>query len=370
MDSPPLTGKCEQLPDHMLTCPDISPHLASMSVPIHAVDPRCRAEGHKRTFSFSIGYAFAWALFFEGLFSTLYHLCPSKITFQFDSAFMFVISGLIVVVMYNGIKIKNCQENGKARGNVGAPNFFLAFIVPLYILNYLGSLNHSREGLVPTAAWAVPLALWCFVIVNWVGYKLYFEDWKWYSLLTECINLFCKCKCKRERFGLMIGVGIALFFLCLMTIIDSLPQALLFTCIAESIFVTTMKVCLGRECKCERCSLKRFFTWFYVLITIAFLVSAFHIFKDFPTTDKANTPEKSRNKNHECKWFGFFDYHDIWHFLSSFGLLMGAHLLMYASHDTAPSNASRQQRSEGSSNPGFQSQGNETPMEAVSNQSA
>jgi len=375
---PPLTDNCERLPDHMLICPDISPHLASMSVPIHAADqPPSRAEGQKRKFSFSIGYAFAWALLFEGLFSTLYHLCPSKITFQFDTAFMFVISGLIVVVMYNGIKIKSCQVDGKARGNVGAPNFFLAFIVPLYILNYLGSLNHSREGLVPTAAWAVPLALWCFVIVNWVGYKLYFEDWK------RC-SLFEGHNCKK-CIGLTIGVSIAVLLLCLMTIIDSLPQALLFTCIAESTFVTTMKVCLGRECecvcdckcKCECCSLKRFFTWFYVLITIAFLVSAFYIFKAFPTTDKANTPEKSRNENHECKWFGFFDYHDIWHFLSSFGLLMGAHLLMYASH-TAPSNdsgessfhrvKSRQQRSEGFSNIGFR--GNETPMEAVSNQSA
>ena len=148
-----------------------------------------------------------------------------------------------------------------------------------------------------------------------------------------------------------------------MTIItDSLPQALLFTCIVESILVTRGKVCLGRECecdckcKCECCSLKRFFTWFYVLITIAFLVSAFYIFKAFPRTDKANTPEKSRNQNHECISFGFFDYHDIWHILSSFGLLMGAHLLMYASY-TTPSNASgessfdrlesRQQRSEG-----------------------
>ena len=342
---------------------------------------RCKkmdSEEHKRKFSFSIGYAFAWALFFEGLFSTLYHLCPSKITFQFDTAFMFVMSGLIVVVMYNGIKTKNCQEDGEARDNVGAPNFFLAFIVPLYILNYLGSLNHYREALVPKAAWAVPLALWCFVIVNWVGYKLYFKDWKRCSLLEGD-----KCK---KCIGLTIGVSIAVLLLCLMTIIDSLPQALLFTCIAESIFVTTVKVCLGRECecvcdckcKCECCSLKRFFTWFYVLLTIAFLVSAFCVFKAFPTTDKAKTPAKSRNENDECKWFGFFDYHDIWHFLSSFGLLMGAHLLMYASH-TAPSNdsgessfdtvKSRQQRSEGFSNPGFQSPGNETPMEAVSNQS-
>ena len=85
-----------------------------------------------------------------------------------------------------------------------------------------------------------------------------------------------------------------------------------------------------------------FFEMFFHLVLCidnhSILVSAFYIFKAFPITDKANTPEKSRNENHECKWFGFFDYHDIWHFLSSFGLLMGAHLLMYASY-TAPSNA-------------------------------
>ena len=330
---PPLAeNDPPRLPDHMLICPDISPHLASMSVPNHRATPDDRAEGQKRQFSFSIGYAFAWALLFEGLFSTLYHLCPSKITFQFDMAFMFVISGLIVVVMYNGIKI-NCQEDGEAGGNVGATNLFLVFIVPLYILNYLGSLNHSSKGLVPTAAWAVPLALWCFIIVNWVGYKLYFENWKWYSFLEVCI---CKRECKRKGIGLTIGVGIAVFFLCLITIIDSLPQALLITCIAESVLVTIMKVC--RCCKCERRSWKCFFSYIYVLITAVFLGFALVMFLALPTTDKAKTPEESRNKNEECIWLGFFDYHDLWHISSSFALLMGAHLLMYASY-TAPSNA-------------------------------
>ena len=318
---------------------------------------RCKkmdSEEHKRKFSFSIGYAFAWALFFEGLFSTLYHLCPSKITFQFDTAFMFVISGLIVVVMYNGIEIKNCQEDGTARGNVGATNFFLVFIVPLYILNYLGSLNHSNEGLIPTVAWAVPLALWCFIIVNWVGYKLYFEDWK------QCAVFNLKER-KFKCIGLWIGVILAVGLLCWATIWCSLPDALLFTCIAESIIITMMKVCCRNrseeecECKCDceccssgfECSWKCFLTWIYVLITVVILVSAVVIFEALPTTNKAKTPEKSRNENKECILLGFFDYHDLWHILSSFALLMGAHLVMYASY-TAPSNSS--DRSEGQDN--------------------
>ena len=318
---------------------------------------RCKkmdSEEHKRKFSFSIGYAFAWALFFEGLFSTLYHLCPSKITFQFDTAFMFVISGLIVVVMYNGIEIKNCQEDGTARGNVGATNFFLVFIVPLYILNYLGSLNHSNEGLIPTVAWAVPLALWCFIIVNWVGYKLYFEDWK------QCAVFNLKER-KFKCIGLWIGVILAVGLLCGATIWLSLPDALLFTCIVESIIITMMKVCWRNrseekcecECDCEccssgfECSWKCFLTWIYVLITVVILVSAVVIFEALPTTNKAQTPEKSRNENKECILLGFFDYHDLWHILSSFALLMGAHLVMYASY-TAPRNSS--DRSEGQDN--------------------
>ena len=302
--------------------------ILALSVWYMEAEVLARSEGRKNEFSFSIGYAFAWALLFEGLFSTLYHLCPSKITFQFDTAFMFVISGLIVVVMYNGIEITNGQED---EGNVGATNFFLVFIVPLYILNYLGSLNHSNEGLIPTKAWAVPLALWCFIIVNWVGYKLYFENWKWYSFFEVFI---CKGECKRKSIGLTIGVGIAVFFLCLITIIDSLPQALLITCIAESVVVTIMKVC--RCCKCERRSWKCFFSYIYVLITAVFLGLALVMFLALPTTDKAKTPEESRNENEECIWLGFFDYHDLWHISSSFALLMGAHLLMYASY-TAPS---------------------------------
>ena len=44
------------------------------------------AEAHKRKFTFSIGYALACGLIFEGCFSMLYHFYPTKLTFQFDKA--------------------------------------------------------------------------------------------------------------------------------------------------------------------------------------------------------------------------------------------------------------------------------------------
>ena len=298
-------------------------------------------EAHKRKISFSIGYAFSWALLFEGLFSMLYHLCPTKMTFQFDLAFMFVISGLIVVVMYNGILLNHAGETG---GHVGASNFYLGFIVPLYILNYIGSLNHSKEGLIPTAAWATLLALWVFFIFNWVGYKLYLHNW---SLLTFwCWVKCCKrcCADSRNRIEvckficLMISLILAVLMFSLFSVttfkfIGSLPHALLFACITESVIVICWK--LGKSCYCmwRDGRYKKFICVItYVLTTLALGSSALVFFIGFPTTDKAETPEISRNKNHKCI-IDFYDYHDLWHILSSFALLMGVHIVMFASYD-------------------------------------
>ena len=306
-------------------------------------------EAHKRRISFSIGYAFSWALLFEGLFSMLYHLCPTKMTFQFDLAFMFVISGLIVVVMYNGIQLNHAGETG---GYGGASNFYLGFIVPLYILNYIGSLNHSKEGLIPTAAWATPLALWAFFIFNWVGYKLYLENWcllilwRWVvkNCRLQCVgshswnpNNYSPQNVKEGKFVcLMIGLIVAVLMFCLFSVtkyIGSLPHALLFTCILESVIVICWKLlkccCLWRDL-----GYKKFpCVVIYVLTTLALGFSALAFFIGFPTTDKAETPEISRNKNHKCIIIDFYDYHDLWHILSSFALLMGVHIVMFASYD-------------------------------------
>ena len=82
-----------ELPSHLLTCPDISLHCGEMLVPeIKTADhENSFAEALKKRYSFSMVYALAWALFFQGMFSALYHFCPSRFKFQFDTAFMFII---------------------------------------------------------------------------------------------------------------------------------------------------------------------------------------------------------------------------------------------------------------------------------------
>jgi len=357
----------ERLPIHAITCPNIATHLATMSVPQIELNEEIYAEAHKKKFSFSIGYAFAWALFFEGLFSTLYHLCPSKMTFQFDTAFMFAISGLIVILLYNGVELQECSSKGDAKGPgyVGAANFFLYFVVPLYIFNYFGLLYHSETGLTTfvKVLFFLLLPLWCIVIAIWAGYKLCPK--KWFSEKTQDQEGGARAneragggderggnqeasterdtegekwsKSNKIKFGFYVLGLVAPIVLLSLWVTDDVPQAFLFTCISESVLVISCKVIMKKCLNCsenrcgnccgntKRCWLK-FSQVIYVVVTLRVLIAALTIFIGSPTTDKVKTPEQSRNPNHECvKGLRFFDYHDIWHILSSFALLMGAH---------------------------------------------
>ena len=45
-------------------------------------------------------YAMGLALVMEGVMSASYHLCPNKVTFQFDTTFMYLISILMIFKLY------------------------------------------------------------------------------------------------------------------------------------------------------------------------------------------------------------------------------------------------------------------------------
>ena len=311
--------------------------------------------------AFSIGYAFAWALIFEGSFSLVYHLCPSKLTFQFDTAFMFVIAGFTVILLYNGIGIKERSEDGTAESPIGAGNFFLYFLVPLYIFDYFGTLRYSEMELFTPLEipFFVALALWLLCISIWTLWKLFVSKPRTCKELLSC-----------KVFLLLLGVSAPVFSFCYWR--SNLPQAFLFACIAESVIASLgTGICLGKKCECSFSggsrpsaeegahltmnvvckdnsgtskikrffqdpppSLLLFFQFVYVVIMGLFWGFALNYFLGKPTTDKVETPENSRNLNHDCVWLGFFDYHDIWHIWSSHGLLMMVYFVMFISSES------------------------------------
>lgn len=288
---------------------------------------RFRRDNLKRRISFSIGYGFAWALILEGCFSLIYHLCPSKMTFQFDTAFMFVIVGLVVTLLYNGIKV-NMVPAKDARGPVGAANAFIFFFVPLLVFNYFGALNHfsldhSEKGMSITSIIIVLVFLgiwWCVIAF-----------WAWYYKLLPVIP--------KNPKGLCLCLGFSVFGVLLPIILfavyrNNLPQVFLFFYISVGIFVILVRACYlccegSVRCSVSVCTLRSV----YVILVIGLWAVSLYFFKGKETTDKSQSPEQSRDKNHECESMDFFDSHDIWHILSSHALLMVAYLVMFMSYE-------------------------------------
>ena len=371
----------KKLPDHALWCPDISLHLGDRLVPpddIKLTDglQTLSAEANKKKFSFSIPYAFAWALCFEGMYSALYHLCPSKLAFQFDTAFMFVMASLIVMLMYNGIEATPCTEAVHAKRRVGAANFFLFFLVPLFVLNYFGTMYHTEAGLTKAAPFSVCLILWILIMAMWVVYRLcpkkcidcckcvpctesnkksredvpligkkaYEKAYEAWPKDTDDIAVIWKCSdydyfpSKWVIGGFyVLGFLLAIVLICL-ALVGSLEfaDAFLYLCLVESALVAIgflLTTCLVKDKTCN-CSCIVFGMFLFGAVTIAIMGIALYFFTEKATTNKSKSPEKSRDLNEECAWVNFFDDHDKWHILSSFGLLVGALMMIHVSYDS------------------------------------
>ena len=283
------------------------------------------AEATKKRYPFSIGYVFSWALVFQGLLSALYHLCPSRFTFQFDSAFMFIIAGLTVLLLYNGMEQSRCPSSGNAKHSVGACNFFLLFIVPLFIFNYFAMLLNSNYGLkkIMQGFFYAFLIIWWLLMVIWAFCKLNMHQKFGGDDGEDKFNVFLFISG-----GLLIPGAIFMF--------SDLAQAFLLACIACSVVAILAKARLREKlskCKFRKLHGKGTLQDLFILFTFIILLAAVWVFKWLPTTNKTLSPENSRGKNEECVILGFFDWHDLWHFLSSFALLMGAFVVMFISSE-------------------------------------
>ena len=345
-----------ELPSHLMTCPDISLHCGEMLVP--EVKPgdheNSFVEALKKRYSFSIGYALAWALCFQGMFSALYHFCPSRFTFQFDTAFMFVIAGLSVILLYNGIERQPCTTEVEAKSRVEAANLFLFFLVPLLIFNYFGTMYHSKAGLDKKfqILFFFFLIVWFLIIAVWAGYKLY---------AVKSCESHCEC-CKCCTCGCIKGIVLTLFcfsgFVVTPLVLIVLwsqkklefTDAILWFCTAESVLASGGSFCAGLKCesscpsnfqdcveelKARLCFIIKVGSKGVYSCTILTLNGlALWIFLAKETTDKSKSPEKSRDLNQECMFLAFFDWHDMWHIFSSFGLFMAALMVIHTSYES------------------------------------
>ena len=301
--------------------------------------------------SFSIMYAFAWSLVFQGIFSSCYHVCPSRMTFQFDSAFMFVICGLVIVAAYNSL-IENSKRRQSTnddtpstdRNPVFETKLFLFFVIPILLFNCMGSIRDTEGFLLfHDALFYFCCISWITCMFAWVFSRLMLP-WKprpepafWCTFAWLCA-LFPVLMLLIGLYTVDLKKDWSIFFLftCL--------AAVMFTVIGYSVTVCSQNIYKHvkqrrdltpqerREMRWTmylRWPIVNFHVILYAIGTIICWLMALYYFTQKPVTDKVKIPSKSREYNAECSLWEFFDDHDLWHILSSFALLLTAYLIIW-----------------------------------------
>ena len=282
--------------------------------------PSVVAEGIRVRNVFSIGYALSCALVFQGLFSALCHLCPNMFTFQFEVVLLFIIAGLSVLLLYNGIEQDPFQNE---KYQVDAPNFFLYFIVPLSSFNYCSELLNWNPGLKKKMQWLVYILLifwWC-KISFFAFHKLNMRQNFISGDVKDIFNAFLFI------LGPQLMLGTIFMYHSFSDLTQSF-QLTYFTCSAVAIVTRVFLPKFSKRSFGElhvKGILQNLFISFTVIISFA----AVCVFKLLPTTNKTSSPENSRDQNQECVILGFFDWHALGHLLFSFALLMSAFALMF-----------------------------------------
>ena len=147
----------------------------------------CHNKGHFGYYDYSLAYAIAWSFVFEGIFSTIYHKCPTRMIFQFDTAFMFTISSLIVcalfnhhsvtdedmLLLHNRIPPEDLDLQFTNTRALRAPKVFFFFLAPIIWFNYLGSLRDVDQLSFPLEIFGfLCCVLWFLLMIIWGAVKL------------------------------------------------------------------------------------------------------------------------------------------------------------------------------------------------------
>jgi hypothetical protein len=253
---------------------------------------------------YTLMYCLAISILYEGFMSATYHVCPNRLIFTVDTAFMFVGSIIMALEVYR-------------KWFRALPHPFLPFILlsSLLIFNYFGTLLDLYEydhGAGQTDIWQV--ALWAVMFTAlWDGALIVIAIRHRHrihkAVLAICLTIACVLGCLplasianvnfMDRSTMLLGVALGTGLLIVFAfVLGTLPRVDWVTRISRIIMVIAV---LGAA------------------------IPALLYFNASPS-NKALPPWMSRELAQPCT---FYDDHDMWHFLSSLGLGLTLLMLMH-----------------------------------------
>lgn len=280
------------------------------------IDPGLRNRGIPK--HFGLFYAIAFALVMEGVMSACYHVCPNWFNFQFDVSFMYMIAGLGMLRMYQS---RHPDVNAKSHWAF----LWFAFVIATSVL---GVIFHSSNWF-----W-IAFVIGYLATVLYVTCQVYFLGTvkldsgvfkrTWNILRSEYFILPFSFRnylpLKPDRFILLVVANLCNWAF---AILGSLKRPSNFGTFLLAIFISNLMlyflfyVIMKLRVK-ERVSYMSYILGFINLCTWGF---ALFFFKD-ASSNWQLSPAQSRELNRDCLVLDFFDFHDIWHFLSAVSLFV------------------------------------------------
>ena len=264
-------------------------------------------------------YSLGITLIFEGISSGVYHICPSRLNFQFDTTFMIIGLLLAFLTLYN------------KRNTAQILNPFKFYLLVFFVLtlNVLSLNTHSN--VIQLWFWGILFLFMTYIMVFGSIY-IYFGNLYEFNLdsFKTLVKYIKSSKKDIPRLTLLIFLNGFNISSCLyaslvlpnftgwILMVSSINLAIYF------IYYIVIKI-LNNE--------KLYLSIKIGLLIDAFLMgSALYFFANNPTNIFL-TQKESLKQNKECVIFHFFDNHDIWHILSSTGLYALMNILLYIDID-------------------------------------
>uniref|UniRef100_A0A6A7G3U4 SID1 transmembrane family member 1-like n=2 Tax=Hirondellea gigas TaxID=1518452 RepID=A0A6A7G3U4_9CRUS len=297
------------------------PHVAQLGIPRDS----------------SLYYTLSLSLVMVGMLSASYHVCPNRSNFQFDTAFMYVIAVLLMLQLY---------QNRHTDVSASADTVFIALSVTV-LLGVIGGLFGS------TWFWIISSILHACICLVVSAYVYYIGRWSLINTMRSMyrnggarylsswictqVQQWRHWRSLKSHFGTRVAL-LLIANLCNWALMlfgltirprdydTYLLGVLLLNLVIYVVFYLFMKKGynehLGSRVKLT------------LLLLVVIWVSAICVFFK-RTTDWSVSPAQSRDLNLPCILFNFYDWHDIWHFLSSLALFTSFYLIMIVDDDLA-----------------------------------
>jgi len=266
---------------------------------------------------YGLYFAMGLSLFMEGVMSSCYHVCPTNVTFQFDTTFMYLLAVLMFMKLY---QVRHADVSANAVGvffGLGVALFletisiyysgpwFWAFFCTVYIIVIV---------VVSVHAYNLGVVKYDCKILCVVARILFMEVKKLFVAHDEKENH----KKARPRLVCLLLICVINIALCLYFGISGTPGASNYLLM---IFFLNLTI-YG----CYYCAMKIISGEKVMAIPIVYanlgLVCFLPAMYFFTQKEKMTeiSPAESRDMNRDCIFLNFFDGHDIWHFLGAAGV--------------------------------------------------